>query len=146
MNFAKINDISIHFNYINNGVKKPTVVFSNSLGTDFRIWESCVENLSNDYSILNYDKRGHGLSGLGNSPYVIDDHVADLIDLMDHLKISEAVLVGLSVGGLIVQGVYHKRPDLVQGLILCDTAAKIGNEQMWNDRIAIAREGGLEAL
>ena len=41
---------------------------------------------------------------------------------------------------------YHKRPDLVQGLILCDTAAKIGNEQMWNDRIAIARDGGLEAL
>ena len=70
---------------------------------------------------------GHGLSGLGNSPYVIDDHVADLIDLMDHLKITEAVLVGLSVGGLIVQGVYNKRPDLVQGLILCDTAAKIGN-------------------
>ena len=64
MNFAKINDISIHFNYINNGVNKPTVVFSNSLGTDFRIWESCVENLSNDYSILTYDKRGHGLSGL----------------------------------------------------------------------------------
>ena len=146
MNFAKINDISIHFNYINKGANKPTVVFSNSLGTDFRIWESCIENLSKDYSILTYDKRGHGLSGLGNSPYVINDHVTDLIDLMDHLKISEAVLVGLSVGGLIVQGVYHKRPDLVQGLILCDTAAKIGNEQMWNDRIAIAREGGLEAL
>ena len=65
---------------------------------------------------------------------------------MDHLKASKSVLVGLSVGGLIVQGVYHARPDLVQGLILCDTAAKIGNENMWNDRIAIARDGGLEAL
>ena len=41
---------------------------------------------------------------------------------------------------------YHKRRDLVQGLMLFDTAAKIGNEQMWNDRIAIARDGGLEAL
>ena len=71
MNFTKINDISIHFNYINNGVNKPTVVFSNSLGTDFRIWESCVENLSNDYNILIYDKRGHGLSTLLPLPFTV---------------------------------------------------------------------------
>ena len=146
MNFAKINDISIHYKYINTGTTNPTIVFSNSLGTDFRIWERCIDKLSEDNNILVYDKRGHGLSGIGKPPYVIHDHVADLISLMDHLSISKSVLVGLSVGGLVVQGVYHKRPDLVQGLILCDTAAKIGNEQMWNDRIAIAREGGLEAL
>ena len=146
MNFAAINGISINYKYINKGADKPLIVFSNSLGTDFRIWQSCCDNLIQDYSVLLYDKRGHGLSGLGSTPYVIDDHVNDLISLMDFLKVSKAILVGLSVGGLIVQGVYHARPDLVQGLILCDTAAKIGNENMWNERIAIARDGGLEAL
>ena len=146
MNFSDINGISINYKYINKGPDKPLIVFSNSLGTDFRIWKNCVDDLIEDYSILLYDKRGHGLSGLGKTPYVINDHVNDLIALMDHLKASKSVLVGLSVGGLIVQGVYHARPDLVQGLILCDTAAKIGNENMWNDRIAIARDGGLEAL
>jgi 3-oxoadipate enol-lactonase len=65
---------------------------------------------------------------------------------MDHLGLSGAVVVGLSVGGLIAQGLYHARPDLAKALILCDTAAKIGNAEMWNDRIAIAREGGLAAL
>ena len=146
MNFAKINDISIHFNYLKNNENKPTIVFSNSLGTDFRIWQKCVDDLAKDYSVLLYDKRGHGLSGLGQTPYIIDNHVNDLIVLMDKLEISNALLVGLSVGGLIVQGVYHSRPDLVCGLVLCDTAAKIGNETMWNDRIEIARKGGLEAL
>ena len=146
MNFAAINGISINYKYINKGADKPLIVFSNSLGTDFRIWQSCCDNLIQDYSVLLYDKRGHGLSGLGSTPYVIDDHVNDLISLMDFLKVSKAILVGLSVGGLIVQGVYHARPELVQGLILCDTAAKIGNENMWNERISIARDGGLEAL
>ena len=146
MNFAKINDITIHFNHLKHDENKPTIVFSNSLGTDFRIWQKCVDDLVKDFSILLYDKRGHGLSGLGTPPYVIDNHVDDLISLIDELKISNALLVGLSVGGLIVQGVYHKRPELVSGLVLCDTAAKIGNETMWNERIEIARKGGLEAL
>ena len=79
-------------------------------------------------------------------PYVIDDHVSDLASLVDHLGITSATICGLSVGGLIAQGLYHKRPDLVNGLILCDTAAKIGDAQMWNDRMAIVNEGGLDAL
>ena len=146
MDFAKINDISIHINYLKHNDNKPTIVFSNSLGTDYRIWQKCVYDLVKDYNILLYDKRGHGLSGLGQTPYLIDNHVDDLIALIDKLKISNAFLVGLSVGGLIVQGVYHKRPELVRGLVLCDTATKIGNETMWNERIEIARKGGLEAL
>ena len=146
MNFAGINGISIHYNYLNKGANKPLIVFSNSLATDFRIWHNCVDNLRKDYNILLYDKRGHGISGLGNSPYTINDHIFDLVALMDHLELSNAIVVGLSVGGLIAQGVYHARPDLVQALILCDTAAKIGNHAMWNERIAVARDGGLEML
>jgi pimeloyl-ACP methyl ester carboxylesterase len=77
---------------------------------------------------------------MGTPPYQIGDHVNDLVALMDHLGLSGAVVVGLSVGGLIAQGLYHARPDLAKALILCDTAAKIGNAEMWNDRIAIARD------
>ncbi len=146
MKFATINGISIHYQFDDAGAAKPLIVFSNSLATDFRIWQDCVDDLSADYSILRYDKRGHGLSGMGTPPYQIDDHVNDLVALMDHLGLSGAAVVGLSVGGLIAQGLYHARPDLAKALILCDTAAKIGNADMWNDRIAIARDGGLAAL
>ena len=146
MNFANINGISIHYRFEDAGVNKPLIVFSNSLATDFRIWQQCVDNLSKDFSILRYDKRGHGLSGMGNPPYQIHDHVNDMIELMDYLNVSGGIIVGLSVGGLIAQGTFHERPDLAKGLILCDTAAKIGSHEMWNERISIAKEGGLTAL
>ena len=103
MKFAAINSLSIHYRHINAGAGKPLIVFSNSLATDFRIWQDCVDDLAADHSILLYDKRGHGLSGLGTPPYQIDDHVNDLIGLMDHLGLSNALIVGLSVGGLIAK-------------------------------------------
>ena len=146
MKFADINGITLHYKMINADRGKPVIVFSNSLGTDFRIWDDCVADLSADFAILLYDKRGHGLSCLGTPPYAIDDHVSDLTGLIDHLGITSATVCGLSVGGLIAQGLYHKRPDLVNGLILCDTGAKIGNAQMWNERMAVVKEGGLDAL
>ena len=146
MNFVELNGIILHHKMINANSGTPVIVFSNSLGTDFRIWDDCVADLSADFAILLYDKRGHGLSSLGTPPYAIDDHVSDLAGLIDHLGITSATICGLSVGGLIAQGLYHKRPDLVNGLILCDTGAKIGDTQMWNNRMAIVKEGGLDAI
>ena len=146
MNFVELNGVTLHYKMINAGSGKPAIVFSNSLGTDFRIWDDCAADLSADFALLLYDKRGHGLSSLGTPPYAIEDHVSDLAGLIDYLGITSATVCGLSVGGLIAQGLYHERPDLVNGLILCDTGAKIGDAQMWNDRMAIVKEGGLDAL
>ena len=73
----------------------------------------------------------------------MDDHTNDLIALLDYLEVKSAVICGVSVGGMIAQNVYIKRPDLVSGLILCDTGHKIGTLEFWNDRIAAIREKGL---
>ena len=96
--------------------------------------------------MLTYDKRGHGLSDIGQSPYRIDDHVNDLVALMDRLEISNAVICGLSVGGLIAMRLSTVRPDLVSSLVLCDTAPKIGTEPMWEERMEIARRDGMAGL
>ncbi|MDH3475047.1 MAG: alpha/beta fold hydrolase, partial [Rhodospirillales bacterium] len=53
---------------------------------------------------------------------------------------------GLSVGGIVAQGLSAVRPDLVKGLVLSDTAHRIGPSDMWNQRIAAIRAGGIEAL
>ncbi len=146
MAFADINGIVIHHEFLGDPDARTVLVFSNSLGTDFRIWLPVFDELDEDVAILVYDKRGHGLSGSGTSPYAMEDHVNDLIGLVESLGIEKAIFCGLSVGGLIVQGLHVRRPDLVRGLILCDTAAKIGTEALWNSRIAAVKKAGIASF
>ena len=146
MQFASINDIVVHYDFQRVTGEKPVLVFINSLGTDFRIWNEVRMRLNNDASTLVYDKRGHGLSDIGNTPYTIELLASDLIDLLDRLSIKRTIICGLSVGGLIAQGVYAARPDLVTGLILSNTAHKIGTAEMWNARIAAIQQDGLASI
>ena len=124
----------------------PCIVFSNSLGTDFRIWDEVVAKLPADLRIIRYDKRGHGLSDVGTRPWGMADHVRDLAGLLDHLAVRDAVICGLSVGGMIAQGLAAERPDLVRALILCDTAAKIGTPEMWEQRVDTAKQSGIASM
>ena len=146
MAFTNINGIVLHHEYLMEYADEPVVVFANSLGTDFRVWLPLIDELTENWSLLLYDMRGHGLSDAGQVPYTIEDHAADLIGLIDHLGIKSAILCGLSVGGLIVQSVYKQRPDLVEKINLCDTAAKVGTTDSWNARIATVTEKGIGAI
>ena len=145
MAFARVNGVVLHHELAGRA-GAPFLVFSNSLGTDFRIWDAVVERLKNSYRLLRYDKRGHGLSEATPAPYALTDHVGDLAALMEHAGIDRAVIVGLSVGGMIAQGLAALRPDLTRALVLCDTAHRIGTEAMWNERIATVTARGIEAL
>ena len=145
MQMIKTNGIHIH--YRQRGSKDGTpLVFSNSLGTDFRVWDALIPHFSDKFSMLLYDKRGHGLSECPSASYHINDHVDDLSGLMQALDISNALVCGLSVGGLIAQGLSAAHPELVRGLILADTAHKIGLQQVWDDRIEVVRDKGISAL
>lgn len=158
MQFASVNGITIHHQVIGAPEGKPTLVFSNSLGTDFRIWRDVIVRLAGEVAIVTYDLRGHGLSdvgagadgradtGGGAPPYAMADHVADLAGLLDHLGAERSVIVGLSVGGAVAQGLAVERPDLVAGLVLAGTAARFQDDAYWNDRIARVEADGLPAF
>ena len=146
MAFAEINGTVLHYEYLMEDEDEPVVVLVNSLGTDFRIWLPLIDELTEGWSLLLYDKRGHGLSGLGEGEASIDDHADDLIALMEHAGIGKAIFCGLSVGGLIVQALYAKRPALVEKIIFCDTAHKIGTADSWNGRIEAVRANGLDSI
>lgn len=145
MNIALINGINIHYKVEGPDTGFP-VVFSNSLGTDFRIWDSLLPLLPKNLRFIRYDKRGHGLSDAPDAPYFMGDLVQDAAGLLDHLDVKNCVFIGLSNGGMIAQGLAAERPDLVSALVLSGTAAKVGNESMWQDRIDAVRKSGLETL
>lgn len=146
MQFATVNNVILHHQLIGGPARRPVIVFANALGTDFRIWRDVVVRLAGDFPIVTYDKRGHGLSDLGQVPYSIDDHVLDLAALLDRLDVKGAVICGLSVGGMIAQGLAIKRPDLVKALVLCDTAHRIGTAEMWDARIESVETKGIDSL
>ena len=124
----------------------PLVVFANSLGTDLRIWDGVREHLGGSIQSFCYDKRGHGLSDAPPAPYTLEEHIDDLAGLLENLRIRRAILCGISVGGMIALGLAARLPGLVQGLILCDTAHKIGSEALWNARIEQIRQHGIESI
>ena len=145
MQAMKVNGVTLHWR--GDGPEgAPALVFSNSLGTDFRIWDPLLPHLPAGWRLIRYDKRGHGLSDLPEAEWGMGDHVADLTGLMDALGVTGGVVCGLSVGGIIAQGLAAERPDLVRAIILCDTGAKIGDPAMWDDRIRTVREKGIAAM
>jgi 3-oxoadipate enol-lactonase len=124
----------------------PAVVFANSLGTDMRIWERVLPLLPVGLRVICYDDRGQGGSDVPPAPYSISDHVDDLEKLLSALGIEKAVIAGLSIGGLIAQGLWARAPERINGLVLMDTACRIATEEFWNNRINAVRDGGLAGV
>jgi 3-oxoadipate enol-lactonase len=170
MTFTNINGNNIHYQYLDNQENR-TFVFINSLGTDFRIWDGVVDILKNHGNILRFDKAGHGLSSdlrLGGIPLLdfrftieaesdvnrnskivnstIQDFANDVLGLMDFLNIQKAVIVGLSIGGIIAQYLAIHHAEKVEQLILSNTAPKVGSEESWNTRIETVKKDGIASI
>lgn len=145
MKVMRVNGVALH--YADKGpADGPVIVFANSLGTDFRLWDDVVRRLAGKFRIVRYDKRGHGLSGCPPGPCSVADLAADIASLMDELGIANSLFVGISIGGMIAQQLALARPDLVAAAVLSNTGSKIGSAEMWDQRIAAVREGGVDAI
>lgn len=145
MKVARLGDIDVHYRDEGNQ-NGPAVVFANSLGTDLRLWDPILPYLPDGLRLIRYDKRGHGLTTCPPAPYSMGTLVADAERLLDHLNVRDAVFVGLSIGGMIAQGLAVKRMDQVRAMVLSNTAMKIGTPEMWQERIDAVRNGGIKAL
>lgn len=145
MSFVRINGTLLHYR-LAGPAGAPALVFVNSLGTDARIWDAVIAELGQTYRCLSYDKRGHGLSDAPAGDYALDDHLDDLEGLMDRAGITKAVLVGVSIGGVISEGFALRAPERVAGLVLCCTAPRMGDLAMWTTRIETARSKGLAPM
>jgi 3-oxoadipate enol-lactonase len=145
MAFIRANGIVLHHEVLGRA-DGPALVFNNSLGSDFRIWQEVAPAFADRFRVVLYDKRGHGLSDAPPAPYTMDDHTDDLLALLDHLKIESAALVGLSVGGMIAQRAAIRAPERVKALVLCCTAAKIGTPELWAERISAVEKNGIEPI
>ncbi|MFI5609329.1 3-oxoadipate enol-lactonase [Amycolatopsis sp. NPDC051903] len=121
----------------------PVVVFSNSIGSDHRMWEPQVAPLvERGYRVVRYDTRGHGASPVPDGPYELSDLGGDVVALLDDLGVDQAHLVGLSLGGMTGMWLGIHAPERLRSLTLCCTSAKLGPPEMWADRARLVRAEG----
>jgi 3-oxoadipate enol-lactonase len=145
MPFLQLNNV-VH-RYADEGPRvKPAIVFANSLGKDLRIWDDVAARLVGEFRVVRYDLRGHGLTEAEKPPYSADDLARDFVGLLDALEIREPMVCGVSVDGLIVQAVALSFSERVRAMVLCDTGARIGTAEAWQQRIDKVRSSGVESL
>ena len=145
----RIKTATITTNYELSGPKNaPVVMLSHSLGSTLNMWDPQMTALEAQHQVLRYDTRGHGASDAPDGAYTLDQLVADAVALMDALEIQKVNFVGLSMGGMIAQGLALKHASRVGRLTLCDTSAFMPPEAqpIVQERIDTARKEGLPAL
>ena len=142
---ATFNHIETHYRDEGDPNGAP-VLFINSLGTTLHLWDPILAHLPDGLRIIRYDMRGHGETEVPPAPYAMGTLVKDAEALLEHLNIKDALVVGLSIGGMVAQGLAVKRLDLVRAMVLSNTAAKIGSPKMWQDRIDMVTSKGLPTM
>jgi 3-oxoadipate enol-lactonase len=144
MPFVEAGELKTHYSYT--GENEPVLVFSNSLGTNFSMWDPQMEELQHRFRILRYDTRGHGQSSVTTGDYTIEQLGRDVLGLLDSFRLDRVHFCGLSMGGMIGMWLGIHAPNRLHCLVLCNTAARIGTKEIWNTRIETVRKNGMKLV
>jgi 3-oxoadipate enol-lactonase len=142
----KIHANRIDINYELSGREgAPVVMLSHSLASSMLMWNPQLEALEPNFRVLRYDMRGHGRSEAPQGAYTLEMLAEDAVALLEALGIDSVHFVGLSIGGMIGQGLALNHADRIKSLVLCDTSAIMPKEAqpILQQRIAAARQDGM---
>ena len=115
--------VSIAYEAQGNG---PLVVFLHGIGGNRTNWYEQLDQFGDRFCAVTWDARGYGNSDDPPQTLKFSDYADDLNRLLDHLKADRAHLVGLSMGGMIIQDFYARYANRVATLSLVDTSVGIG--------------------
>lgn len=124
------------------------VLFSNSLATDFSMWDGQIEAFKDRYRILRYDKRCHGQSDVFDTPMTMQTLADDAVALARATGFTGGHFVGLSIGGMTGQAIGLFHPGVFKSLSLCMTSSQIPEtaHSAWAERLQTARKNGMGGL
>lgn len=124
----------------------PVLLLHAAMGA-YRRWFGWIPALARQWTTISLDLRGHGASGIPTEaqPLTVERLVADAVELLDHLGVARAHVVGLSAGGYVGQRLAMEHPSRVATLSLFASTPGLRNSQAgtWPAQIAAT---GLEAF
>jgi pimeloyl-ACP methyl ester carboxylesterase len=116
----------IEINYRDTGGDGFPIVLAHGFTGNSRNWALTAPVLRERFRVISPDHRGHGLSGRPDDPeaYKLPLMAADLYGLLTQIGVEKCILVGHSMGGMISQLFILEHPEMVEALVLVDTAAE----------------------
>lgn len=144
---AKTSDgIGIHYE-VEGREDGPSLLFSNSLGTNLHMWDGQVEAATAlGFRVIRYDQRGHGQSGAPRGGYTLDRLGQDVVDLLDALEVEKTAFCGLSMGGMTGIWLARHHPRRFGRMAQCNTAVWMPPRDLWDTRIKSVSEGGMASI
>lgn len=148
MQFLEVDGAKLAYEVHGDGV--PVVLSHSALG-DRRIWDPQIEPFSERYLVVRYDARGFGLTTTSGDGSTFERH-ADLLALLDALRIERGHLIGASLGGRVSIDFTLLHPERVRSLVLVGSALegyRFTDERViasWKEEEAAYEAGDLERL
>jgi 3-oxoadipate enol-lactonase len=133
---AVINGVTVGYTDQGNGTP---LVFIHAFPFSKTMWQPQIDALKDSYRVITIDLGGHGESDIVLWNDTLDDYAKNVIHLLDHLGIAQAVFVGLSMGGYTLLSIYRNYANRVQAMVLADTRAQADSEEGKAGRRAMAQ-------
>jgi len=145
MLFVDSNRAQIHY-ALEGPAGGPVLVLSNSLGTDFSMWDPQIAEFTKSFRVLRYDTRGHGKSSVTPGPYSAKQLADDVLALADALKLGRFHFCGLSMGGMTGMWFAATAPERLNRVVISSASAKFGSLETWSTRIETVRKQGMKPV
>lgn len=123
---VSVNGVDLQYYRTGDG---PPLVMAHGFFDNGRCWAPLAEDFADDYDVIMYDARGHGLSDAPETGYDIESRVADLVGIITELDLNDPILLGHSMGGATAASTAAKHPTLLRAVVLEDPAGMYGEPE-----------------
>jgi len=121
--YADLTDVRCYYELLGTG---DPLLLVPGLGATCTLWDGITSDLSRSFTLIVLDNRGLGRSVAKRPPQNIADLAVDLVELMDHLQLKRAHVLGLSLGGVIAQQLAVDHASRVDRLVLVSCSNRFG--------------------
>jgi pimeloyl-ACP methyl ester carboxylesterase len=111
--------VAIHYRVLGKG--EPALVFIHGWGADLSYWDKQLAHFTETHTVVALDLAGHGDSGIERKDWTVEAYGGDVETLVKNLDLDSIILIGHSMGGLVMIEAACRMSERIRGLIGVDT-------------------------